>query len=125
MTEKTCTENAPVASGPYSQAVRAGNTLYVSGVMPIVPGTGELAGDDIAAQTAQIMKNIDAVLLASGYSVDDVVKTTCFLSDIAHFATFNEVYGTYFTSRPARSCIAARGLPKGALAEVEVVAYKA
>lgn len=121
--EYISTERAPAAIGPYSQAVRAGGFLYLSGVMPIDPETNALAEDNIAAQARQIVRNVDQVLRAAGYGQEDVVKTTCFLSDIGNFAAFNEVYGSYFTSRPARSCVAVKDLPKGALAEVEVIAF--
>ncbi|MDD5882038.1 RidA family protein [Stecheria intestinalis] len=118
------TNEAPAAIGPYSQAVIAGNTLYISGMMPIDPATGALVESDIRKQAAQIMKNIDAVLKAAGYSNEDVVKTTCFIHDMADFSAFNEVYASYFTSRPARSCVAVKELPKGALVEVETIAYR-
>jgi 2-iminobutanoate/2-iminopropanoate deaminase len=118
------TDEAPAAIGPYSQAIVAGNTLYISGMMPIDPATGALAEPDIRKQAAQIMKNIDAVLKAAGYTSEDVVKTTCFIHDMADFAAFNEVYASYFTSRPARSCVAVKELPKGALVEVETIAYR-
>lgn len=116
------TEKAPAAIGPYSQAIRAGGTVYLSGQIPIVPATGEIAQGDITAQTEQIMKNIGEVLKAAGTDFTHVVKTTCFLSDMADFAAFNEVYGKYFTGRPARSCVAVKALPKNVLAEVEAVA---
>lgn len=118
------TNEAPAAIGPYSQAVIAGNTLYISGMMPIDPATGALVESDIRKQAAQIMKNIDAVLKAAGYSNEDVVKTTCFIHDMADFSAFNEVYASYFTSCPARSCVAVKELPKGALVEVETIAYR-
>ena len=124
MLEYISTEQAPAAIGPYSQAVKAGGFLYLSGVMPIDPATGALVENDITSQARQIMRNVEQVLRAAGCSQEDVVKTTCFLSDIGNFAAFNEVYGSYFTSRPARSCVAVKDLPKGALAEVEVVAYR-
>ena len=124
MLEHISTPNAPAAIGPYSQAVKAGGFLYLSGMMPINPADGTLAPSEIKAQTAQILKNIDALLTDAGYCEADVVKTTCFLSDMANFGAFNAVYGAYFTSKPARSCVAVRELPKGALAEVEVIAYK-
>lgn len=124
MNKKIDTENAPAAIGPYSQAVQYGGMLYISGMMPIDPKSGELVESDITRQAEQIMVNIDAVLKEAGYTVEDVIKTTCFLSDIANFAAFNAVYGNYFTSKPARSCVAVRDLPKGALAEVEVIAGK-
>ena len=124
MLEHISTPNAPAAIGPYSQAVKAGGFLYLSGMMPIDPETGALEPDDIRLQTGRILRNIDALLTDAGYSEADVVKTTCFLSDIANFGAFNEVYAEYFTHKPARSCFAVKDLPKGALAEVEVVAYK-
>ncbi len=124
MNEKIFTENAPAAIGPYSQAIKTGNMLFCSGMIPVDPKTGDLVENDITAQSKQIMKNIEALLSAAGYSVEDVVKTTCFLSDIANFGKFNEVYGEYFTSKPARSCVAVKDIPKGALVEVEVIAAK-
>ena len=124
MNKQILTENAPKAIGPYSQAIQSGSLLFVSGVMPIDPSTNALVENTIEAQAKQVMKNIDGVLKAAGYTVDDVVKTTCFLSDINNFATFNEVYGNYFTSKPARSCMAVKDLPKAALVEVEVIANK-
>lgn len=124
MNKQIQTENAPKAIGPYSQAIRSGSLLFVSGVMPIDPTTNTLVENTIEAQAKQVMKNIDGVLKAAGYTVDDVVKTTCFLSDINNFAAFNEVYGNYFTSKPARSCMAVKDLPKAALVEVEVIANK-
>ena len=122
MLEYISTDNAPAAIGPYSQAVKAGGFLFLSGTMPIDRATGALVEKDITCQARQIMKNINAILSQAGYSQADVVKTTCFLADMGDFAAFNEVYGSYFTSRPARSCVAVKDLPKGALAEVEVVA---
>ena len=124
MNKQIQTENAPKAIGPYSQAIQSGSLLFVSGVMPIDPTTNTLVENTIEAQAKQIMKNIDGVLKAAGYTVDDVVKTTCFLSDINNFAAFNEVYGNYFTSKPARSCMPVKDLPKAALVEVEVIANK-
>ena len=124
MNKQILTENAPKAIGPYSQAIQSGSLLFVSGVMPIDPTTNTLVENTIEAQAKQVMKNIDGVLKAAGYTVDDVVKTTCFLSDINNFAAFNEVYGNYFTSKPARSCMAVKDLPKAALVEVEVIANK-
>ena len=120
--QKIATEKAPAAIGPYSQAVVSGNLVYTSGQIALDPKTGTLVGENIAAQTEQVMKNLDAVLTAAGSSLEKAVKTTCFLSDMADFAAFNEVYGKYLTEKPARSCIAAKALPKGALVEVEVVA---
>lgn len=119
---KIHTDKAPAAIGPYSQAMVVGGMVYTSGQIAIVPETGNLAEGGIEAQTEQIMKNLGEVLAASGSGFDKVVKTTCFLADIADFAAFNEIYGKYFTSKPARSCVAVRELPKGALAEVEVIA---
>lgn len=124
MNKQIQTENAPKAIGPYSQAIQSGSLLFVSGVMPIDPTTNTLVENTIEAQAKQVMKNIDGVLKAAGYTVDDVVKTTCFLSDINNFAAFNEVYGNYFTSKPARSCMAVKDLPKAALVEVEIIANK-
>ena len=124
MLERVSTPKAPAAIGPYSQAVWAGNFLYLSGMMPIDPETGALEPADISVQAQRIMKNIEAVLAEAGLSQENVVKTTCFLSDMANFGAFNAVYGAYFTSKPARSCVAVRELPKGALAEVEVIAYR-
>ena len=122
MIDKISTDKAPKAIGPYSQAVLCGGMLYTSGQIALSPESGELVGDSIAAQTEQIMKTLSAVLEAAGTSFENVVKTTCFLADIADFAVFNEVYGKYITSAPARSCVAVKSLPKGALAEVEVKA---
>ena len=122
MIDKISTDKAPKAIGPYSQAVLCGGMLYTSGQIALSPESGELVGENIAEQTEQIMKNLSAVLEAAGTSFQNVVKTTCFLADIADFAVFNEVYGKYITSAPARSCVAVKSLPKGALAEVEVIA---
>lgn len=117
------TEKAPKAIGPYSQAIVAGDLLFASGQIAINPATGELIGADITTQTEQVMKNVEAILKEAGIGFQDVVKTTCFLADIKDFAAFNEVYGRYFTGKPARSCVAVRDLPKGALCEVEVIGY--
>lgn len=122
MINKISTDKAPKAIGPYSQAILCGGMLYTSGQIALSPESGELVGENIAEQTEQIMKNLSAVLAEAGTSFDNVVKTTCFLADIADFAVFNEVYGKYITSAPARSCVAVKSLPKGALAEVEVIA---
>ena len=116
------TTNAPAAIGPYSQAVVCGNMLFTSGQIAIDPATGNVVEGGIAEQTEQIMKNLGAVLEAAGVGYENAVKTTCFLADIADFAAFNEIYGRYFTGKPARSCVAVRDLPKGVLAEVEVIA---
>ena len=120
--EKIATEQAPAAIGPYSQAVRVGNLVYTSGQIGIDPSTGNIEGADVTAQTEQVMKNLVAVLAAAGSSPEKVVKTTCFLADIGDFATFNAVYGKYFSEKPARSCVAVAALPKGALVEVEAIA---
>jgi len=116
--------NAPKAVGPYSQAIKAGNFLYLSGALPIDPVSNEQVEKDIRVQTEQVLKNIDAVLKEAGYEEKDVVKTTCYLADIADFAAFNEVYAEYFVNKPARSCFAVKDLPKAVMVEVEVVAYK-
>jgi 2-iminobutanoate/2-iminopropanoate deaminase len=120
--EKIYTKNAPDAIGPYSQAVRAGNLIFTSGQIAINPASGAVEATDIASQTEQVCKNLCAVLTAAGTDVEKVVKTTCFLADMADFAAFNEVYGRYFTSKPARSCVAVKTLPKNVLCEVEVIA---
>ena len=124
MIQYISTAQAPAALGPYTQAVKAGPFLYLSGMVPIDPATGQLAGAGTAAQAEQVMKNIGALLAAAGYEFLDVVKTTCFLSDMQDFAAFNKVYAAYFTGKPARSCVAVREIPKNALVEVEVIAYK-
>lgn len=124
MKTKVQTANAPAAIGPYSQAVVVGNLIFTSGQIPLDPETGALVGSDIAEQTHRVCKNLDAVLRAAGGSLQSAVKTVCFLADMADFAAFNEVYATYFTEKPARSCVAVKTLPKGALVEVEVVAEK-
>ena len=120
--EKIYTKNAPDAIGPYSQAVKVGNILFTSGQIAINPATGAVEATDIDGQTHQVCKNICAILEAAGTSIEKVVKTTCFLSDMADFAAFNAIYGSYFLSKPARSCVAAKTLPKNVLVEVEVIA---
>ena len=120
--KKVATEKAPAAIGPYSQAMITGGLVYTSGQIAIDPATGNLVEGDVRAQTEQVMKNLGAVLSAAGTSYENAVKTTCFLADISDFAVFNEVYGKYFTEKPARSCVAVAALPKGALVEVEVIA---
>ena len=122
MAEKIYTENAPAAIGPYSQAIKAGNVIYTSGQIAIVPATGNIEAADIQGQTEQVMQNLKNVLAAAGTDFSKVVKTTCFLANIADFAAFNEVYGKYITEKPARSCVAVKDLPKAALVEVEVIA---
>lgn len=125
MKEVIKTDNAPGAIGPYSQAVRAGNFLYVSGQIPLDPKTGEFAGDDIKTQTTQSLNNVKAIVEAAGYTMADVVKTTVLLDDINDFADMNEVYGTFFSEPyPARAAFAVDTLPKNALVEIEVIAYK-
>ena len=123
MLKKVATDKEPAAIGPYSQGIIAGNTLYASGQIPIDPATREIKGGEITEQTQQVMENVGAILKEAGYTFGDVVKTTCFLADMADFAAFNSVYEKYFTHRPARSCVAVRQLPKDVLCEVEVTAY--
>lgn len=120
--KKISTEKAPAAIGPYSQAIVVGNLVFTSGQIPINPETSLVDAEGIEAQAEQVMKNLGAVLNAAGSSYEKAVKTTCFLSDMADFATFNEVYARYFTEKPARSCVAVKTLPKGVLCEVEVIA---
>ena len=116
------TSGAPAAIGPYSQAIVYGGLVFTSGQIPLDPATGAVVGTDIREQAEQVMKNLTAVLTAAGSSPEKAIKTTCFLADMADFATFNEVYATCFTSNPARSCVAVKTLPMGVLVEVEVVA---
>lgn len=116
------TTNAPAAIGPYSQAKITGNLLFASGQIAIVPATGEVIEGSIEAQTKQICENIKAILTEAGLTLESVVKTTCYLHDIADFAAFNAVYAEYFTAKPARSCVGGLDLPKGVLAEVEIIA---
>jgi 2-iminobutanoate/2-iminopropanoate deaminase len=119
------TPNAPAAIGPYSQAVEANGTLYVSGQIPIDSSTGKIVEGGIVEQTQQVMKNIEAILIAAGYSFDNVVKSTCLLSDMANFAEMNKVYGSvYQNNPPARAAFAVKGLPLGALIEIESIAVK-
>ncbi|MBP0964688.1 MAG: RidA family protein [Oscillospiraceae bacterium] len=120
--EKVYTKTAPDAIGPYSQAVVSNGMVFTSGQIAINPASGNVEADTIEGQTEQIMKNLGEVLKASGASFDTAVKTTCFLADMGDFAKFNEIYGKYFTSKPARSCVAVKTLPKNVLAEVEVIA---
>ena len=122
MIKKVYTSAAPEAIGPYSQAIICGNMLFTSGQIPINPATGNVEAEDITAQATQVMKNLSAVLAEAGTSFEKVVKTTCFLSDMGDFAAFNAVYAEYFTSKPARSCVAVKTLPKNVLVEVEVIA---
>lgn len=120
--EKVYTKNAPDAIGPYSQAMISGGMVYTSGQIAINPASGTVEAVGIEAQTEQVMKNLTAVLEAAGTSVEKAVKTTCFLADMGDFAAFNEIYGKYFTGKPARSCVAVKTLPKNVLVEVEVIA---
>lgn len=122
MSNRVSTNNAPQAIGPYSQAVVVGNLVFTSGQIPLDPETGVLVGENITEQTHRVCKNLEAVLVAAGSSLKNAVKTVCFLSDIENFSAFNEVYAQYFTEKPARSCVAVKDLPKGALVEVEVIA---
>ena len=117
-------KNAPEAIGPYSQAIKVDHLLFVSGVMPIDPITNQLVESDINKQAKQIMLNVDAILKEAKMDSNCVVKTTCFLSDMKYFADFNKIYADYFISKPARSCVAVKSLPKEALVEIEVIAYK-
>ena len=118
------TENAPKAIGPYSQAICVGDLVFTSGQIPLDPVTGLVVDGGIVEQSEQVMKNLGAVLEASGSSYEKAIKTTCFLADMGDFAAFNEVYARYFTGKPARSCVAVKELPKGVKVEVEVVASK-
>ena len=122
MSSKIHTNDAPAAIGPYSQAITVGNLVFTSGQIPLSPETGEMEGKNITEQAHRVCKNLEAVLKAAGSSLENVVKTTCFLSTMADFAEFNVVYVQYFTEKPARSCVAVKELPKGSLVEVEVVA---
>ena len=116
------TENAPAAIGPYSQAVVSNGLVYTSGQIAIVPESGNIEAMDVKGQTEQVMKNLSALLFAAGSSFEKAVKTTCFLSDMADFSAFNEIYEKYFVNKPARSCVAVKTLPRGALVEIEVIA---
>lgn len=124
MNKVISTPKAPKAIGPYSQAYLCGNTLYCSGQIAINPETNEFLNGTVEEQTNLILKNIDGLLNAAGYSYNDVVKTTCFLADMKDFSVFNGLYEKAFVSKPARSCVAAKELPKGALVEIEVIAVK-
>lgn len=116
------TKNAPDAIGPYSQAIVTGNLVFTSGQIAINPASGAVEASTIEEQTEQVCKNLKAVLTEAGSCLENVIKTTCFLSDMADFAAFNQVYGKYFTEKPARSCVAVKTLPKNVLVEVEAVA---
>lgn len=121
--KKLVTDKAPAAIGPYSQAIIVDKFLFASGQIPINPASGEVEAEGIEAQTTQVMKNIGAVLEEAGIDYTKVVKTTCFLADMADFAAFNKVYEQYFTEKPARSCVAVKQLPKNVLCEVKVIGY--
>ena len=119
------TNNAPQAIGPYSQAIQAGNMLFVSGQIPIVPATGAIIEGDVEAQTRQCLENVKAILTAAGYTMDDVVKTTVFIKDMNNFSRINEIYGQYFVENcPARGCVEVARLPKDVQVEVEAIAVK-
>lgn len=122
MFKYTNTDKAPGAVGPYSQAIACNGILYASGQVPLVPGVGKLVEGGIEEQAEQACKNVAAVLEANGATFDNVIKTTCFLADIKDFAAFNAVYAKYFTSKPARSCVAVKDLPLGAMCEIEIIA---
>lgn len=124
MNEVIYTKKAPAPIGPYSQAYKCQNTLYCSGQIAIEPSTGEFLNGNIEEQTIKVIENIAELLKAADYGFEDVVKTTCFLAQMSDFAAFNAVYAKYFTSKPARSCVAAKELPKGALVEIEIIAVK-
>ena len=124
MLKKVSTNKAPGAIGPYSQAIIYENLLFTSGQIPIDPETGLIVENDIFKQTDRVMNNLKAVLEEAGSSFDKVIKTTCFLKNMSDFANFNEVYSKYFTSKPARSCVAVKALPKNVLCEIEAIAQK-
>lgn len=120
--EKIYTQSAPEAIGPYSQAMKVGNLVFTSGQIPIDPSTGNIEAATIEQQTEQVCKNLSKILEASGTSIEKVIKTTCYLSDMTDFAEFNGIYAKYFVNKPARSCVAVKTLPKNALVELEVIA---
>ena len=124
MLEIISTSSAPAAIGPYTQAIVCGNLVFTSGQIALDPQSGVVVSDTIEGQTEQVCKNIGQVLKAAGSSFDKAIKTTCFLADMSDFAAFNEIYGNYFTSKPARSCVAVKTLPKNVLVEIDVVAEK-
>lgn len=123
MLTKISTDKAPAAIGPYSQGIIVGDFLFASGQIPIDPATGEIKGNDITEQAEQVMRNVGAILTEAGADYTKVVKTTCFLADMADFVAFNAVYEKYFSEKPARSCVAVKQLPKAVLCEVEVIVY--
>ena len=122
--KKIHTDSAPAEIGPYSQGIITGNLFFSSGQIPINPATGNIEAETIKEQTKQVMENLGALLEAAGCTYKDVVKTTCFLANMDDFGAFNEVYGEYFTEKPARSCVAVKTLPKNVLCEVEVIAER-
>lgn len=122
MLQKVYTNKAPEAIGPYSQGIVVNEIFFSSGQIPVNPDSGEIEGSTVKEQAEQVMKNLKAVLAEAGSDFDHVIKTTCFLTDMKNFGDFNEVYGSHFTAKPARSCVAVRELPKGSLCEVEVIA---
>lgn len=122
MLNKIATDKAPGAIGPYSQAIVFGNMLFTSGQIPLDPATGAMVEGGITEQAERVMQNLAGVLEAAGTCFDNVIKTTCFLADMGDFAAFNEIYGHYFTEKPARSCVAVKTLPKNVLVEVELIA---
>lgn len=122
MSEIIYTKNAPEAIGPYSQAIKTGDLVFTSGQIAINPATGAVEAQTIEKQTEQVCKNLSAVLEAAGSGLDKVVKTVCFLKNMSDFAAFNEVYGKYFTGKPARSCVAVKELPKNVLVEIDTIA---
>jgi len=123
MLKFTKTDKAPEAIGPYSQGVVAGDLLFTSGQIALDPQSGEVCGKNIEEQTERVMQNLGAILEANNISFDKAIKTTCFLANMSDFSAFNKVYAKYFTSKPARSCVAVKELPKNVLCEVEVIAY--
>ena len=125
MLKKVATDKAPAAIGPYSQGIIANGFLFASGQIPIIPATGAIAEGDITVQAKQVMENIGEILKEAGTDYEHVVKTTCFLADMADFGAFNGVYEKYFTGKPARSCVAVKQLPKNVLCEVEIIACMA
>jgi 2-iminobutanoate/2-iminopropanoate deaminase len=116
------TSKAPAAIGPYSQGIVTGNLVYASGQIPLSPGSGEIVGSTVAEQTETLIQNLKEILLSAGSSIESVIKTTCFLTDMKSFAEFNAVYEKHFTSKPARSCVEVSALPKGVLVEIEAIA---
>ena len=123
--KRIVTDKAPAAIGPYSQAVVKGDLVYTSGQIPLSPATGEITGNTAADQTEVVIQNLKEVLLAAGSSLENIIKTTCFLTDMGNFQEFNAVYAKHITSLPARSTVEVAALPRGALVEIEVVASKA